>query len=245
MRIISKFNDYYDSAMGYGIDKTVIYNRFSTEFPDDSAELIKIKRHLDPFRSGVFTGLLTLNSWLNSVDNLEVRNRFILFFCGKPHVGIHLSSNYDRHGQWNIKEKHCYSLEHAEMFIDEHKERIRLKEKEIKVLLGKIDKFFRKYGNQKKSNFNDLHFELDCPVVCVNSNMRHASIVTNPSLKDMEFYRVTDPFTAFQELSMYISGVMGGRSPRMVEISNDDRIAKHGFDKWSFRKESKKSTIVT
>ena len=27
MLIISKFHDYYDSAIGYGVDKTVIYNR--------------------------------------------------------------------------------------------------------------------------------------------------------------------------------------------------------------------------
>ena len=238
MRIISKFNDYYDGAMGYGIDKTVIYNRSSAEFPAGSAEWAKIEKYLDSFKGGMHTGLLSLHSWLNSVDNLEVRNRFVLFFCGKPHVGICLSSNYNKRGNWEVKERYCYSLEHAERFISEHEKRIRLEGKEIKALLKKIDRFFERYGAPKVSDFNDLHFSLDCPIIKVDSNIRKASLVTNPCLKDMEFYCVTDPFTAFQELSMYISGVMGGRSPRTVEIGNDDRIAKHGFNKWSFRRES-------
>jgi hypothetical protein len=32
-------------------------------------------------------------------------------------------------------------------------------------------------------------------------------------------------------------GVMGGKSPSMIEVADKDRIAKHGFDKFSFRKE--------
>jgi len=53
----------------------------------------------------------------------------------------------------------------------------------------------------------------------------------------MEFFKIVDPFTAFQELSMFIGGIMGGKSPIMIEVADKDRIAKHGFDKFSFRKE--------
>lgn len=120
--------------------------------------------------------------------------------------------------------------------MEDNRKSIQLSGKGTRAFLKKIDRFFREYGGHGVSDFNDLHFDLDCPVVCVSDN---AHVVTNQCLADMEFYCVTDPFTAFQELSMYISGVMGGRSPRTVEISNNDRIAKHGFDKWSFRKEAK------
>lgn len=71
-------------------------------------------------------------------------------------------------------------------------------------------------------------------------NIYAEQIILNPVLKEIEFYKKIDSFTAFQELSMFISGIMGGKSPCMIEISNDDKIAKHGFDKYSFRKEKKR-----
>jgi len=36
---------------------------------------------------------------------------------------------------------------------------------------------------------------------------------------------------------MYISGVLGGHSPKMIEVSNEVKIHKAGFDKFSFRKD--------
>jgi hypothetical protein len=46
-----------------------------------------------------------------------------------------------------------------------------------------------------------------------------------------------DPFTLFQELSMFVGGVLPRNPNPMVEITDDKvKVAKHGFDKWSFRK---------
>lgn len=143
---------------------------------------------------------------------------------------------------YSAVDKHCYSSEHVERFMADNDKRIQLGAKGAKTFLKKVDQFFKAYGNPKVSDFNDLHFDLDCPIAYVSDDTRWSSAhaMTSPCLKDMEFYRVADPFTAFQELSMYISGVMGGRSPGVVDIGNDDRIAKHGFNEWSFRRESVK-----
>jgi len=56
-------------------------------------------------------------------------------------------------------------------------------------------------------------------------------------LKELDFVRVIDTYAAFQELSMFVGGVMSRPGAPMVEIT-DDRVkaAKHGFDNWSFRK---------
>ena len=60
----------------------------------------------------------------------------------------------------------------------------------------------------------------------------------NPSdLRRFGFAKAVDPYTAFQELSMWIGGVLGGTSPETVTIK-DDRvlIENHGFDnRFSFR----------
>lgn len=60
----------------------------------------------------------------------------------------------------------------------------------------------------------------------------------NPvGLKQMGFAKAVDPYTAFQELSMWIGGVLGGTSPEIVKIKDDNvLIENHGFDRvTSFR----------
>jgi hypothetical protein len=59
----------------------------------------------------------------------------------------------------------------------------------------------------------------------------------NPDcLKESGFAKCIDPYTLFQELDMWVSGVLGMPANAMVEVSNDTKIHKHGFDKGSFRK---------
>lgn len=55
-------------------------------------------------------------------------------------------------------------------------------------------------------------------------------LIDQPTLGAMEFAKAVDPYTAFQEISMWKSGVLGSDGARMVEIT-DDRIKaeKHGF----------------
>jgi len=59
----------------------------------------------------------------------------------------------------------------------------------------------------------------------------------NPdSLKRIGFAKALDPYTAFQELSMWIGGILGGTSPEIVRIIDDKvLIENHGYDKHSFR----------
>ncbi len=60
----------------------------------------------------------------------------------------------------------------------------------------------------------------------------------NPTgLKQIGFAKALDPYTAFQELSMWIGGVLGGTSPEIVTIKDDKTLIEgHGFDnKFSFR----------
>ena len=50
MNIISKYKDYYDSAVGMGIDKTIVYVRDNKEFektPEDVLETLGIDDQLN------------------------------------------------------------------------------------------------------------------------------------------------------------------------------------------------------
>ena len=61
-------------------------------------------------------------------------------------------------------------------------------------------------------------------------------ITINPVLRDYNFQRVKDPYTAFQDISMFMGGVIPRQVPETVTISDIDRLVGHGFDKkHSFR----------
>lgn len=61
-------------------------------------------------------------------------------------------------------------------------------------------------------------------------------LLVNPPLKDYQFYRIMDPYTAYQELDMYVGGTLAWPFNMMVEVSDASKVAKHGFDpKYGFR----------
>ena len=102
-----------------------------------------------------------------------------------------------------------------------------------KITDANVIDVFRKY--------NTPAFVYDCDWSEDNygGNYRH-NFTINPKLKDLQFYKVFDAFTAFQELQMFISGVLGTGEKELIEIEDKYKIGQHGFDKWSFRKEPTK-----
>lgn len=66
-------------------------------------------------------------------------------------------------------------------------------------------------------------------------------ITINPQLKPLQFAKAVDPFQAFQEISMYLGGILGTGNPSIPEISDRDLLEAKGFDyKFSFRKDKQK-----
>ena len=69
---------------------------------------------------------------------------------------------------------------------------------------------------------------------------RNIKFFINPNLKNYEFYKIFDTFQAFQEIQMFLGGVLGAGEKNIIEVEDKYKIAGHGFNKWSFRRESKK-----
>ena len=76
--------------------------------------------------------------------------------------------------------------------------------------------------------------EFDCPVVVVEPK----TTTKNPILKDYDFQKIVDPYTAFQEIQMYISGVLstGDKNPQWP-ISDKLKAESKGFNDLSFRRQ--------
>lgn len=64
--------------------------------------------------------------------------------------------------------------------------------------------------------------------------------VNRDDLETLAFYKVFDPYAMFQELAMFVGGVLPRSGEEMVEIDDRTRKHKHGFDEASFRKPPEK-----
>jgi len=169
--------------------------------------------------------------------------RGIIWFCGKCYPYIEYQSSkvaYDHNNLISYPVHYCYSKTELDEVISKEgsKDEIDIyfaKKKSFRhwhrTTADKIEKFFNETTFNEKTIIDEL-----CRLGVPCLKWIGGSTTLNPKLKDMQFYKVKDAFTTFQDLSMFISGVMGGQAPPMVPISDQIRKEKHGFDEWSFRK---------
>lgn len=241
MKIFSKFKDYYDKSLIFGTDPLITYIRNEENItkrlkdqPDIYKKLVKIDNKI-------------VNFYVNEYISKEIHviSKGIVLFCGKIYFYIFISypdtdttnDVYTRYG-YNTCTEHMYSLDSFKKIISKYAK------KDINNnAIKEIEILFSKQGIASEIVHN-LHFELDSPIIFIDHQSPHSftrqtKVYTNPKLRDVEFYKIVNPFIAFQELSMFIGGIMGGKSPIMIQVSDEDRILKHGFDKYSFRKEKK------
>ena len=233
MRIISKFHDYYDGCMAYGVDPKCIYLRELKE-TDNKKEWppgLGLRASLKAHKSTGFYDYLSTHYETGCV-----------WFCGQsfPFIIFIRVINY-----LTSERIYCYNMEQLEealleygskqekiFYLNPPKKRFATKEK-FKAFFAE-----NKYSEKEVT---ELLCKLGMPCLAwtetaswIKSGDR---LFLNPILKIFQFYRIKDPFQAFQDLSMFISGIMGGQAPPMIPISDKIRLEKHGFDsKWSFRK---------
>ena len=243
MEIISKYKDYYDGTVGYGIDKTIRYERTVSGI-ETPKEFDKIVSQFSPdsyWRS--------YNYGFVPSDNVNV---VVIGFCGKLYLGIEFSKTIKSKNPMvedKIVKEIIYDIETIkEKLKPLWKKRVRYvynykpKDKEVEFdnYVAKLNgtdasEWFRKYntpifawGSWGINEGVRWHEQLDL----------NSALIFNPILKDYQFARVFDPYTAFQEIQMYISGVLGvndldGKGMPMTE---KQKVGQHGMDKWSFRK---------
>jgi len=216
MLIISKFHDYYDPVgKTTGVDKTIVYNRTRAELPVELVQKVHISAG---------------GSWTRSRGEYRRRPKYnfhLIGFCGRIHLCIHCEAYDDQKGKV-IPARWAHDQKEVQALVDKH--------------------FFSRWSSVKQGldemvrspELLGLFAKHKVPVWQIGMlNSYDHRLVLNPCLKALDFQTVIDPYTAFQEIMMYISGVLGTPSNPMVAVSEKTKVAKHGFDKWSFRKPKK------
>lgn len=258
-----KFNDYYDTAMGEGIDKSCVYDR-TPFFDSDKYEFSKNRKLFDISNKRYIwrnDGVYMVNP-KNYKMNYNLKDNdltgivpFIIGFCGKTYAGYVFS-------YCNSPIKITYGLEEfmsIAPIVDKANDWNNRKICVYRDNLVRVKEFMAKFHNKEHS---ELFVKNNIPVFVYDFNTGLSSISTsnlpyidedgrqtytteflmyNPCLKDYMFYKLFNSGHAFQEIQMYVQGVLGSKEKEMVNISDKDKILQHGFDnKWSFRKEPTK-----
>lgn len=227
MRIISDFKDYYDSVQSLGQDRSLIYYRKTKE-------------------DSVFPGIFPWTGG-NRYFQLSsfIYDCFIIGFCGKIYPLLKIESNWRYKPKISYNVTICCNLEDVDCLVKNH-----YREKQIEGYFAKknlyrknwslccnrqIFKTFFDKCEEKKESYKEYFSEH--PVFVVKDRDRHRYIEYNACLKDFNFVRQVDVFTAYQQIQMHISNIAVPQKP-IPEISNNDMIEAKGFDlKFSFRKD--------
>lgn len=233
MLIVSKYKDYYDSAVGMGVDKSIVYERKEEDIHDKYFYFYEELGYKQKYSgiSGIYEGILrsfsTGYGWYDNDFDSMVR---VIGFCGKLYPFF----------EFIEKEKDSEGLitKTSEFVFDRDKiiDRLKLKKGRKAELINEWDLLVGK-------DPIEIHRKFNTPVFIHKHGRRNdVQLTINPVLKDYKFVRVFDPYTAFQEIQMFISGVLStGDDVDQIKMNEKDKVNQHGFDeKYGFRTRPKK-----
>jgi hypothetical protein len=232
--------DYYDGVVGtMGVDKTIVYNRDTVEL--DNRSIPSAFKGKDgfwglKFRETPFHELSYISIKKKYKNICDEHAHFIIGFCGKLYIGWKLYREIDIETH-AISTEFTYDTEYMQTILEEKSWHNNLADninyvlsynalpifRELKVPVFVYDgDFDRTTFDKKRSIYNSMK----------------PKFFINPLLKDYEFYKVFDTFQAFQEVSMFLGGVLGAGEKPISEVADKYKITQHGFDyKYSFRKD--------
>lgn len=225
MKILSNFHDYYDSVMSYGRDNTLIYHRNINELYTNDIH----------FHNKYTYYTLGYSNNINSRPEV-----LFVYFCGKFYPIV---SFYNRN--FNNYYTYLYSSTEVDKYVENNFSK------------KFVDSYFSNYKKSVLKQTDVLeHFNLftgdncnkvfgkfvnDNPIFTVrksNSGLFRHLVTYNDILKNIEFYKVLDTYSAFQEIEMFLSNIAVPQKDMPV-IPDVLKAESHGFDKYSFRKDKK------
>jgi len=247
MRIIGG-HDYYDSAQAHGVDTTLVLQRkkFSDApvLPFAESPLAPMLRDSISIKGG---------DWKreNSVALGKTEYRFSIhevWFAGKRYGGVKVETR-PRDGFFNRladKEEWHWDADRFLQFLDGIG--VRLDRgmgyvSDHSVTQGNIREHFYREPTRAETDWL-IDNRVSIAVWKSSTSQRYSKHWRKESgwkvdvdgLGNMGFAKKLDPFTAFQELAMWVGGVLPRPGAPMVEITDEKTmVKKHGMDEWSFR----------
>jgi hypothetical protein len=242
MRIVSKTRDYYDVVMKQGVDRSLVFHRHE-------------RRVATPLSFPWFKHRVTPPYW-------QVAEK-VVGFCGQVYCGLNIykvEGYPDKFGRYKVDEI-CYTQAQVEKLINAYWGKANLRAyydkkvntKTTRTFTQKAVKAFFAECKRVEDSFASAFVDNNTPMFEATQEgwRRDASAAwllnCDCNLKQLGFIRVFPPYQAYQEISMFLSGVLGltrehgkpkYKGQKMSsDVSDSDLAAAKGFDRYSFRKD--------
>lgn len=232
MRIISSFKDYYDSCLAYGADTKLVYVRNTEERYYNKTDLGPLSRILD---------MVQIMPAIEGDINLS---RGVIVFCGRayPFWDYEGTSYYSFDKLYKaisnlaaVRGEHNATLSHRNT-LSKLNNPVKYGAAAYNLSRATAKRFFL---NVDLNVSDDSLIFVKAPVFLIEPFSAHRNwcgyITINPSLRRYNFASEVDPYTAFQEISMYMGNNLATQMDPNINISDKLKSESKGFDKWSFR----------
>lgn len=232
MRIIGKGRDYYDGVSKYGYDSTVFYHR-SNETIHHTRDLARLNE-FKPLAGAVFYNRTAHGSRVNATFSAVK-----ILFCGKLYCGINVKLTDSRiESGYVTVDDTFYTLDSINEFLAKYGlEGFCSRRRSQWAWMRDNDEVVDHFDIRGSEKFMDIAVARKSPaIVCVRVPYTYeVDVIINAVLKDFHFYKVFASYAAYQEIDMFMSGVLAPENRPMVTIDDKYKIQEHGFDKFSFR----------
>lgn len=230
MRIIGG-RDYYDSAMAYGRDDKVVFVRKGREFADKVVPFSVLDL---PFNVWLKKGekgrtRIPMLGYARAYRYTPAPGRFwqfdgvALVICGVLWRGIRLRDEKDQ-----------ALTEHFFWLPDAFDAWLRQENAVLTWHWNRRDATFAAVlGQQAPISRAQMDWIVGNGVVTALALAERDGTtwaINSDGLKDVGFFRILDPWSAWQEISMFVGGVLPAHGNTMVAIDDRVRLEKHGFD---------------
>lgn len=166
-------------------------------------------------------------------------------FCGRLYRGIRFCERWPT-DLYEYQERYRIYWSHEE-FAAEHEQEDVKKSFSLRANIAVEKWFARNQGltvkseEFKKMEVSDVCIDLNSPILVYGINGQQRGWVKDGLVKDLQFYKLFDtPQAAFQELEMFVGGVMVRRDP-IAKVPDKLKVAAHGMDERSFRRDPTKN----
>ena len=240
MRIISKFHDYYDSVQSVGYDPHLIYHRVCRElrigidrshyYGRNDATAFVMPEELPPFSDSFLMHINPRRGLRDGRFMTPNGELYLIGFCGKYYLT--LREYHGSSGGQTATITYLYdAVAAAKYFSEVHESN---SNKGVFDILGACS------VNPFADPLEPFRI-LNAPVFAIDLRDKYSmygrekQLTVNPELATLQFYKMFDPFSAYQEIAMFLSGVLGWPENATVQISDKDMRDAKGFDDWSFK----------
>lgn len=219
MKIISKYKDYYDSVQGVMYDSEIKYIRKSECHTLEDIRLPGMNHRT--FSELEFIGFCGKIYPLIKFTNLSYESNDIIISKHKWFKRT-IDAIADTYIDYDIVEN-LHACTDKRQYENTQRYKRRLNRYNLS-----IENF---YKNLERLN---LFEKYQTPIFLINSQSNETILDTGPLLKDYNFQSIMDPYTAYQELVMWIGNLAVNEYPPQI-TDNIVMRDKKGFNKWSFK----------